>query len=120
MKAWHPGHKEIVRFLRIVTSPRRIPVLVHCQHGADRTGTMTARLHSCTGIFSNEYLDTIITVRISYNQSLISTDSCLTNFCDIFQRRCAKQAAVFAAELGRALVPDLKCCGCGILIFNEH
>lgn len=42
MKAWHPEHKEVVRFLQIVTDSRRTPVLVHCQHGADRTGTMTA------------------------------------------------------------------------------
>lgn len=40
MKAWHPEHKEVVRFLQIVTNPKRAPVLVHCQHGADRTGTM--------------------------------------------------------------------------------
>lgn len=42
MKAWRPEHKEIVRFLQIVTNPKRTPVLVHCQHGADRTGAMTA------------------------------------------------------------------------------
>jgi protein tyrosine/serine phosphatase len=42
MKAWHPERKEIVRFLQIATDPRRTPVLVHCQHGADRTGTMCA------------------------------------------------------------------------------
>jgi hypothetical protein len=32
----------VVRFLRIVINPGRTPVLVHCQHGADRTGTMCA------------------------------------------------------------------------------
>jgi protein tyrosine/serine phosphatase len=42
MKAWHPEIKEAVRFLKIVTDPKRTPVLVHCQHGADRTGTMCA------------------------------------------------------------------------------
>jgi protein tyrosine phosphatase (PTP) superfamily phosphohydrolase (DUF442 family) len=42
MKAWHPEDDEIVRFLRIVGDPQRVPVLVHCQHGADRTGTMCA------------------------------------------------------------------------------
>lgn len=42
MKAWHPERKEIIRFLRIVTDPKRAPVLVHCRHGADRTGTMCA------------------------------------------------------------------------------
>jgi protein tyrosine phosphatase (PTP) superfamily phosphohydrolase (DUF442 family) len=42
MKAWHPERKEAVRFLQIVTDPERTPVLVHCQHGADRTGTMCA------------------------------------------------------------------------------
>ena len=42
MKAWHPEIKEAVRFLQIVTDPDRTPALVHCQHGADRTGTMSA------------------------------------------------------------------------------
>jgi protein tyrosine/serine phosphatase len=42
MKAWHPEDEEIVRFLRIVTDPARQPVFLHCQHGADRTGTMCA------------------------------------------------------------------------------
>ncbi len=42
MKAWHPEEEDVVRFLQIVTNPKRSPVLVHCQHGADRTGTMCA------------------------------------------------------------------------------
>ena len=42
MKPWHPEEKELIRFLQIVTNPKRVPVLVHCQHGADRTGTMCA------------------------------------------------------------------------------
>ncbi len=42
MKAWHPEEKEVVRFLQIVTDKKRTPVLVHCQHGADRTGTVCA------------------------------------------------------------------------------
>jgi len=28
--------------LKIVSDPKNQPVLVHCQHGADRTGTMVA------------------------------------------------------------------------------
>jgi len=42
VKAWHPEEKEVVRFLRLVTDESRSPVLVHCQHGADRTGLMCA------------------------------------------------------------------------------
>ena len=42
MKAWHGEEEDAVRFLQIVTNPKRSPVLVHCQHGADRTGTMCA------------------------------------------------------------------------------
>jgi protein tyrosine/serine phosphatase len=42
MKAWHPEDKEVVRFLQIVTDKARRPVFFHCQHGADRTGTMCA------------------------------------------------------------------------------
>jgi protein tyrosine/serine phosphatase len=41
-KAWHPEDEDVVRFLRIVANPDNQPVLVHCQHGADRTGMMTA------------------------------------------------------------------------------
>lgn len=42
MKTWHPEREDVVRFLQIVTNPKRTPVLVHCQHGADRTGAMSA------------------------------------------------------------------------------
>lgn len=41
-KAWHPEEKQIVKFLQIVADSRWTPILVHCQHGADRTGTMCA------------------------------------------------------------------------------
>jgi protein tyrosine/serine phosphatase len=39
---WHPENEDIVKFLRIATTPELQPVLVHCQHGSDRTGTMVA------------------------------------------------------------------------------
>lgn len=42
MKTWHPENEEVVRFLEIVTDKNRTPVFVHCQRGADRTGTMCA------------------------------------------------------------------------------
>ena len=42
MKAWHPEEDDVVRFLKIATDPKRAPVLVHCQHGADRTGALIA------------------------------------------------------------------------------
>lgn len=42
MKTWHAEDKEVVRFLQIVTDKERTPVFVHCQRGADRTGTMCA------------------------------------------------------------------------------
>jgi protein tyrosine phosphatase (PTP) superfamily phosphohydrolase (DUF442 family) len=42
MKAWHPEEEDAVRFPQIDTNPKRTPVLVHCQHGADRTGIMCA------------------------------------------------------------------------------
>jgi len=42
MKPWHPEEDDAVRFLKVVTDPKRAPILVHCQRGADRTGTMIA------------------------------------------------------------------------------
>ncbi len=40
--AWHVTPEDAVRFLKLVTDPRNYPILIHCQHGADRTGTMVA------------------------------------------------------------------------------
>jgi protein tyrosine phosphatase (PTP) superfamily phosphohydrolase (DUF442 family) len=42
VKTWHPEEQDVVQFLRVVTNPSSMPVLVHCQHGADRTGAMCA------------------------------------------------------------------------------
>ncbi|AXI02119.1 fused DSP-PTPase phosphatase/NAD kinase-like protein [Aquirhabdus parva] len=41
-KTWHPEHEDVIKFLRIATTPSLQPILVHCQHGSDRTGTMIA------------------------------------------------------------------------------
>jgi hypothetical protein len=42
MLSWHPNDGDTIRFLRFVTDPSNQPVLVHCKHGADRTGAMVA------------------------------------------------------------------------------
>ena len=42
MTTWNVEDEDVIRFLRIVTDSNRTPVFVHCQHGADRTGTMCA------------------------------------------------------------------------------
>jgi protein tyrosine/serine phosphatase len=54
MKAWHPEEKELVRFLRLVTTPDLQPVLVHCQHGADRTGLLCAVYRVVIGGWSRQ------------------------------------------------------------------
>lgn len=42
LNTWRPKDEDVIRFLRIATTPALQPVLVHCKHGADRTGTMVA------------------------------------------------------------------------------
>ena len=42
MQAWEGEDDEIVDFLKIVSDPDRQPGFVHCQHDADRTGTVCA------------------------------------------------------------------------------
>ena len=42
MKAWLPLEQDAVRFLKIVTDPKRTPVLVHCWLSSDRSGTLIA------------------------------------------------------------------------------
>jgi len=39
---WDIDDKTVIHFLRLATDPNTAPVFVHCQHGADRTGTMVA------------------------------------------------------------------------------
>lgn len=39
---WNLEESDIVAFLRVVADPAAAPVFVHCSHGADRTGAMTA------------------------------------------------------------------------------
>ena len=41
-KTWHPEDEDVIKLLRIVTTPALQPVLVHCHYGSDRTGTMIA------------------------------------------------------------------------------
>jgi protein tyrosine/serine phosphatase len=42
MAPWHATDEESVRFLKVVTDTNKLPVFVHCQRGADRTGTLCA------------------------------------------------------------------------------
>jgi protein tyrosine phosphatase (PTP) superfamily phosphohydrolase (DUF442 family) len=43
MTAWgKPENEDVLRFLQIVSDGNSLPVFVHCQHGADRTGTVCA------------------------------------------------------------------------------
>ena len=42
MNTWAIQDSEVVEALRIVTNPSLQPVLLHCQHGADRTGLISA------------------------------------------------------------------------------
>ncbi len=39
---WHAEDEDVLAFLKIIKDPKYHPVFVHCQHGADRTGTMCA------------------------------------------------------------------------------
>jgi len=41
-KAWHAEEEDVVGFLKVVTDKNQLPVFVHCQRGADRTGMMCA------------------------------------------------------------------------------
>lgn len=42
IESWDVDHDEIMRALRALVDPENQPVLLHCRHGADRTGTVVA------------------------------------------------------------------------------
>ena len=41
-KPWHSEEEDVVGFLKVVTDTNNLPAFVHCERGADRTGTMCA------------------------------------------------------------------------------
>lgn len=42
MNAWHAEDEDLVRFLQLITDHDRAPFFVHCHHGADRAGMLSA------------------------------------------------------------------------------
>lgn len=42
MEPWHVSDKDVVAFLKLVSNTNNLPIFVHCQRGADRTGLMCA------------------------------------------------------------------------------
>ena len=42
VKTWHIEDEDVIRVLRIIREKENGPFLIHCQHGADRTGVMSA------------------------------------------------------------------------------
>jgi protein tyrosine/serine phosphatase len=42
VKTWHIEDEDVIRVLKIIREKENGPFLIHCQHGADRTGVMSA------------------------------------------------------------------------------
>ena len=42
VKTWHIEDEDVIRVLRIIRKKDSGPFLIHCEHGADRTGVMSA------------------------------------------------------------------------------
>jgi protein tyrosine/serine phosphatase len=42
VKTWHIEDEDVTKVMRIISHPENGPFLIHCQHGADRTGVMCA------------------------------------------------------------------------------
>jgi protein-tyrosine phosphatase len=54
MEAWDAEYNEIFEFMKVAVDDSKQPVFVHCQHGADRTGTMIAAYRIVVGGWSKE------------------------------------------------------------------
>jgi len=42
VKPWHAEDEDVIGFLKVMADTNNLPVFVHCQRGADRTGMMCA------------------------------------------------------------------------------
>jgi len=54
VQAWNAESEELARFLLVATDQTKTPVFVHCLHGADRTGMMSAIYRVMAGGWSKE------------------------------------------------------------------
>lgn len=39
---WHAENEDILKVFKLILNPEYQPVFIHCQHGSDRTGTVSA------------------------------------------------------------------------------
>jgi protein tyrosine phosphatase (PTP) superfamily phosphohydrolase (DUF442 family) len=42
MEPWHAEDEDVIRFLKLASDTNNLPIFVHCQRGADRTGMICA------------------------------------------------------------------------------
>jgi protein tyrosine/serine phosphatase len=42
VKTWHIENEDVIRVLKLIRNKENGPFLIHCEHGADRTGLMSA------------------------------------------------------------------------------
>jgi len=70
IKTWHAEMEDVVRFLQVATDTNNLPLFVHCQHGADRTGTMVAvyRMAVC-GWKKDDAVDEMVTGGFGFHKA---------------------------------------------------
>jgi protein tyrosine phosphatase (PTP) superfamily phosphohydrolase (DUF442 family) len=70
MKPWHSEDEDVIHFLKLATDTNNLPLFVHCQRGADRTGMLCAmyRIVVC-GWNKKEALDEMIDGGFGYNST---------------------------------------------------
>lgn len=54
INTWHMKDKYVIQFLKVATDPEQRPILLHCLHGSDRTGTMCAIYRICVQGWNKE------------------------------------------------------------------
>jgi protein tyrosine/serine phosphatase len=54
VKTWHIEDEDVIRVLRIIRKKENGPFLIHCQHGADRTGVMSAMYRIVEQVWSKD------------------------------------------------------------------
>jgi len=54
MEPWRGDMEEVVEFLKVVTDTNNLPVFVHCERGADRTGMICAMYRITVGGWTKE------------------------------------------------------------------
>ncbi len=106
MNTWAPKEEDVAKFLKIATDATAQPMFVHCQHGADRTGTMVAAYRVVVQGWTKE---SAVREMTAGGSDIIPYGKCCRGLLNSLTWKSCERSWDFVCELGAEDLPDEDC-----------